>query len=155
MRQEITLCYCDPFYDISMRKWELMHYGFECQCKACKNPDDPTSFAHTSRERRWKLRSLDSQIRLARDDAEKLEVRLEMVGAMKEEGLCAPMMAFLYMEIAQICAGGGDFVMAAKAARKALETYSTCVGGENERSREAAKSVRAFERQIPSKLSKK
>jgi hypothetical protein len=78
-----------------------------------------------------------------------------MVGVMKEEGLCTPMMAWLYLEIARICAGSEDFVTAAKAARKALETYTTCVGGENERSIGAAKSVRAFKRQIPTKLLKK
>ena len=153
-RQEITLCYCDPFYDISMRKWELMHYGFECQCKACKNPDDPESFAHASRERRWKMRNLDAALRIAVSASEQLQVRLDLVGTMKAEGMCTPYMDFLYLEIARICAQGEDYVTAAKAAKKAQETYSICVGAENHRALKAGKSVRAFERQIPGGLKK-
>lgn len=131
-----------------MRTWELKHYGFKCVCKACLNPDDPTSFAHASRERRWKLRELEVSLGMATNDDERLRIRLEMVAAMKAEGLCCPIMAHMYLEVARICERKGDLDMAVKAARKALETSITCMGAESEKSVDMAKSVRAFERQL-------
>jgi hypothetical protein len=147
--QEITLCYCDPFYDVSMRKWELMHYGFECQCRACVDFGTADTFAHDSRERRWKLREWDKELQMTTNDAERLEIRLYMVGTQKEEGLCNPAMASAYLEIARICERGGDVMMAVKAAKKALEIYTLCLGTESENADNAAKSVRAFEKQLP------
>lgn len=145
--QEITLCYCDPYFDISMRRWELKHYGFQCRCKACINPDDPKSFAFASRERRWKLRELDIELRVAAKDTDRLRIRIETVATMREEGLCCPMMAHMYLEIARGFERGGDVEKAVKAATKALETYTICLGIANEKTQDAAKSVRAFEKQ--------
>ena len=150
VKQEITLCYCDPLYDISMRGWELMHYGFECQCNACTDLDNPHSFGAASRERRWKMRELDMKLRMAvMKETEKLGIRLELVGLLKEEGLCNVLMASTYLDIARGCEQGGDVIMAVKAAKKALEIFTICCGADHELSENAAKSVRAFEKQLP------
>jgi hypothetical protein len=45
--------------------------------------------------------------------------------------------------------------MAVKAARKALQTNTICLGAENERAEDAAKTVRAFEKQLPKRILKK
>ena len=57
--EEITLCYCDPHHDTALRRWELKHYGFECDCPACEDSSDPDSFAAISAQRRYRLRELD------------------------------------------------------------------------------------------------
>ena len=94
------------------------------------------------------MRSLEAEVRMARSDGERLQVRIDLVGTMKAEGMCTPYMGFLYLEIARLCARANDYATAVKAARKALQTYTTCVGSENEKSVDAAKSVRAFEKQL-------
>jgi tetratricopeptide (TPR) repeat protein len=132
-----------------MRRWELQHYGFECKCRACVDIDTPGSFGAASRERRWKMRELNQQLRVVANDQERLQVRLEQIAAMAEEGFCLPAMGDMYLEVARICERNGDLLMAVKAARKALENYTTCYGAENERTTDAAKSVRAFEKQLP------
>jgi hypothetical protein len=132
-----------------MRKWELMHYDFECRCRACVDFDKAKTFAHGSHERRWKLREWNKGLYMCTKDAERLEIRLNMVGTMSEEGMCIPAMAYSYIEIAEICERGGDIVMAVKAAKKALETYTICFGIDSKWVEDAAKSVWTFEKQLP------
>lgn len=127
-----------------MRKWELMHYDFECKCRACTNFDQAGTFAQESRERRWKLRELEKEVYLCVSDAEQLVNRLDMVGLMREEGLCNPSLAYVYLEVARICERCEDHAMAVKAARKAVEVYAICLGAKSEKTLEAAKSLRAF-----------
>ena len=97
MQKEITLSYCDPTYDYSMRLWELNHYGFECNCPACIDVDVPGSFADQSKERRWRLRELDDglvggSLPGGGVDAN-LKVQIEMVALMREEGMVSPNLA--------------------------------------------------------------
>ncbi|KIW03496.1 uncharacterized protein PV09_05263 [Verruconis gallopava] len=146
--EEITVCYCDPFYDVSMRRWELMHYGFECRCRACHDFDKAGTFANESRERRWKLRELGLALPLCQSEAERLRVRLQMVAATKAEGLQNPAVANMYLEIAQICDHTGDGEMAVKAARKALDMFTVCLGADSEDAQDAAKRVRVLEKQL-------
>lgn len=87
-RQEITVSYCDPYLDVSMRMFELWHYGFECDCPACGDTRIVGSFAAKSRDRRWRLREIDDWIFL--DDKEKLKAKVEAVAVIKEEGLLIP-----------------------------------------------------------------
>jgi hypothetical protein len=91
--QEITLSYCDPFYDPSMRRWELQHYGFQCKCIACTDIEVPGSFAEKSRERRWRLRELDDSFDVQPSKDQKLRMGVEMAKLMREEGLCTPNLA--------------------------------------------------------------
>jgi hypothetical protein len=42
--------------------------------------------------------------------------------------------------------------MAVKAARKALQTNTICLGTENERAEDAANTLRAFEKQLPKRI---
>lgn len=104
--EEITLTYCDPLYDVAMRKWELQHYGFKCDCKACIELDengamDPTCFAAASAERRYRLRELDELLGGTRfgvtfgldtavGDAGRLTYLLESASLMVDEGLMTP-----------------------------------------------------------------
>jgi hypothetical protein len=88
--EEITLSYCDPTYDPSMRKWELKHYGFECDCKACVDMDIDGSFASKSRERRWLLRDNFDILDYQADPDKKLRLNLECAKMMNEEGMCTP-----------------------------------------------------------------
>jgi hypothetical protein len=90
VKQEITISYCDPFYDYMFRKFELRTYGFECNCIACGDATDPQSFAAESRERRWRLREITDRIYF--DDGEKFESKLEAVALLKEEGLITPVL---------------------------------------------------------------
>jgi hypothetical protein len=147
--QEITLCYVDELHDASLRGWHFMHYGFECQCKACKDRNDTKSFAHASHERRWKMRELDLKLRMVSlSEDERFKARLHMVAAMKSEGLCSPQMADHYLQIARASASKDDMEFAVKAAKKALEMFTVCCGAEHEFSVRTVKTVRAFEKQL-------
>jgi hypothetical protein len=64
--QEITISYCDTTHDKRLRAWELSHYGFTCDCAACGDEDDETTFAYSSAQRRFRLRELESETRLLR-----------------------------------------------------------------------------------------
>jgi len=51
---EITFSYCDMAKEKTLRAWELKHYGFVCDCRACsEDEDDLETFAHQSAERRY------------------------------------------------------------------------------------------------------
>ena len=104
--EEVTLTYCDPLYDTAMRRWELQHYGFRCDCKACVEPDesgamDPSGFAAASAERRYRLRELDELLGGSRfgftpgthaaiEEEKRLRHLLETAGLMVDEGLVTP-----------------------------------------------------------------
>jgi hypothetical protein len=94
--QEITLSYCDPTYDPSMRRWELQHYGFECTCPACTDIDVDGSFASYSRGRRWRLRDIFDVVDLETDSSERLKMEIECAKLMVEEGMCTPSLAKVY-----------------------------------------------------------
>jgi hypothetical protein len=65
--EEITLSYCDMIHDKASRSWELKHYGFVCDCRACtEDEDDETTFAHKSAERRFRLQELERETRYLR-----------------------------------------------------------------------------------------
>jgi hypothetical protein len=67
------------------------HYGFECECKACANAENPNSFAAKSRDRRWRLRELDDKLFYREDDiAIEFNDKIELAVLMGEEGLCVP-----------------------------------------------------------------
>lgn len=65
--EEITLSYCDMIHDKTLRSWELKHYGFVCDCRACtEDEDDDTTFAHQSAMRRFRLQELERETRYLR-----------------------------------------------------------------------------------------
>jgi hypothetical protein len=72
--EEITLSYCDMMHDKMLRSWELKHYGFVCNCRAC---DEDNEFAHQSGARRYRLQELKRETQSLRG------ARLEE-GAMQE-----------------------------------------------------------------------
>ncbi|KAF2429205.1 SET domain-containing protein [Tothia fuscella] len=147
--EEITLSYCDPFYDISMRRWELQHYGFVCECIACTDIETPGSFGQQSKDRRWRLREIDDSFDVQPSADMKLKMGIEMVSLMAREGLCTPNLAHTYLQIARISADKGDMHTAVKAAKHALENYLICLGKDSEKTKNAEKSLRAFTKQLP------
>lgn len=50
--EEITLSYCDMGHGKRLRAWELKHYGFVCDCKACGDVEDVSLESKTERGRR-------------------------------------------------------------------------------------------------------
>jgi hypothetical protein len=92
---EITISYCDMIHDKSLRAWELKHYGFVCDCRACaEDEDDESTFAHKSASRRFRLQELERETRFLtgkrleegikqKDFVKKL---LEMAALHQEEG---------------------------------------------------------------------
>jgi hypothetical protein len=93
---EITISYCDMVHDSRLRTWELSHYGFTCDCPACGDEDDETSFAYSSAQRRFRLRELESETKLLR-------------GARLEEGARQPDFVRKLLELAATHQGEGDF----------------------------------------------
>jgi hypothetical protein len=62
--EEITLSYCDMTHVWELRAYELKHYGFVCDCRACiGNVKDLTTFAGQSTERRFRLEELETETR--------------------------------------------------------------------------------------------
>lgn len=131
-----------------MRKHHLKHYGFECNCRACQDPNTD-EFAAASRERRFKISELNRLLPLMCDDHELFETRLKIIVCIRDEGLLPVSLGEHYLEVARICARKGDMETAVKAAKKALEVYVTCLGDDHEVSEDTAKSVKAFEKQLP------
>jgi hypothetical protein len=65
--EEITLSYCDMIHDKTLRSWELKHYGFVCDCRACAgNEDDENTYAYQSAGRRFRLLELERETKLLR-----------------------------------------------------------------------------------------
>jgi len=65
--EEITLSYCDMIHEKTLRSWELKHYGFTCNCRACtEDENDETTFAHQSAERRFRLQKFERETRFLR-----------------------------------------------------------------------------------------
>jgi hypothetical protein len=92
---EITISYCDMIHDRMLRAWELKHYGFVCDCRACaENEDDESTFAHKSAARRFRLQELERETRYLRGkhleegvkQKEFVKKLLEMAALHQEEG---------------------------------------------------------------------
>lgn len=65
--EEITFSYCDMSHDKATRAWELKHYGFKCNCRACTEDErDVNGFAYKSRLRRFRIMDLESETRCKR-----------------------------------------------------------------------------------------
>lgn len=95
--EEITLSYCDMIHDKTLRSWELKHYGFICDCRACaEDEDDDTTFAHQSALRRFRLQELERETRFLRGS------RLE--AGMKEAGFVSKL-----LQLAALHQQEGDF----------------------------------------------
>ncbi|KAE9962293.1 hypothetical protein BLS_000565 [Venturia inaequalis] len=150
--EEITLSYVDPFYEPLQRKWELQHYGFACGCLACVNLDDEESFGANSRERRFRLAGLEERSTYPETFKEALMGKIEIAAVMREEGLSGACLGdtLSYLSIARLVANNNppDFKFALTAATQALDVYTTCLGADSEKAIEAAKSARAFKKQI-------
>jgi hypothetical protein len=54
-----------------------------------------------------------------------------------------------YLDLARLCATKSDFKNAVRAASNASDVYTTCLGADSDKAQDAAKSVRAFEMQVP------
>lgn len=82
-----------------MRRWELQHYGFACDCPACGDTSEPGSFAAESVERRHRLAELEDRMLgplitgSAEMDCRRIEERLETAALMMEEGLVSANLA--------------------------------------------------------------
>ncbi|KAF2799362.1 hypothetical protein K505DRAFT_68262 [Melanomma pulvis-pyrius CBS 109.77] len=64
--EQITLSYCDMTHDKMLRRWELKHYGFICDCPACGDDNDPSSFASQSAARRYRVMELQQETKAFR-----------------------------------------------------------------------------------------
>lgn len=64
--EQITLSYCDMTHDKALRRWELKHYGFTCDCPACGNDNDPSTFSSKSAARRYRIDELQKETRALR-----------------------------------------------------------------------------------------
>lgn len=92
---ELTFSYCDMTKEKTLRAWELKHYGFVCDCRACtEDEDDPDTFAHQSAERRFRIVELDRATKYLRgprlqEGAKQpgfIKQLLSLAGLHKEEG---------------------------------------------------------------------
>ena len=81
----------------TLRSWELKHYGFICDCRACtENADDETTFAHESMERRYKIQELERGTKFFR-------------GHRLKEGMDVPEFVPKLVELAALYRQEGDF----------------------------------------------
>ncbi|CAO2652075.1 Nn.00g003580.m01.CDS01 [Neocucurbitaria sp. VM-36] len=137
--EEITLSYCDMIHDKTLRSWELKHYGFTCDCRACaEDEDDETTFAYHSASRRFKLQELERETRFLRgsrllegakqpDFVGKL---LQLAALHQQEGDFTARLASVFLDIALICEVSGDLKMAEVAAAKAVQVKKDCQGAD-------------------------
>ncbi|RMZ70357.1 SET domain-containing 5 [Pyrenophora seminiperda CCB06] len=136
MDDEITISYCDMIHDKALRQWELKHYGFVCDCPACGNEDDESSFAYQSAERRYKLQELERETRFLRganltegakqdDFVQKL---VEIAALHTLEGDFSARLAAAFLDIALVCEHKGDMKMAEAAGARAVQVKKDCQG---------------------------
>ncbi|KAF1981607.1 SET domain-containing protein [Aulographum hederae CBS 113979] len=167
--EEITICYTSPFLLPQARRWELKHYGFECNCPACGPTLNPKSFASKSYERRAKLMALEETSGLGEvtyeegqrvdgangaDNANEIKRLLEMIGLCLEEGLASPIVAEICIRIADICEQAGDLVHGHQAARKGYEMNLLCLGADHETTQQITAVLNAIEIALAKKLKK-
>ncbi|ORY08989.1 hypothetical protein BCR34DRAFT_625973 [Clohesyomyces aquaticus] len=134
--EQITLAYCDTTHDKATRLWELKHYGFVCDCRACADGSDPTSFAAKSAARRYRMMELQQETRMFRGKFLEVGAQTEGVVAkllefaklMNEEGDRTFRTATVYLDIALVCEHKGDLKFAKGAAQKALQIIMDCAG---------------------------
>ncbi|KAH7380297.1 hypothetical protein DE146DRAFT_749203 [Phaeosphaeria sp. MPI-PUGE-AT-0046c] len=134
---EITLSYCDMTHDKQLRAWELKHYGFVCDCRACaEDEDDEATFAYQSAMRRFRLQELDRETRFLRgrklEEGAKAEgfvkKLLEMAALHQQEGDWTARLANVFLDLALVCEHNGDMKMAEVTATKALQVKKDCQG---------------------------
>jgi hypothetical protein len=134
--EEITLSYCDMNHDKATRRWELKHYGFECNCAACVNDNDPDSFAALSAQRRIRLMELDKEFQRTRwrylevgaKEPGFVEKLLEYAKLLNEEGDYTIKLANTYLDIGLVCEQYSDFKKAYSCALKALKVVMDSLG---------------------------
>ncbi|KAF2746377.1 SET domain-containing protein, partial [Sporormia fimetaria CBS 119925] len=127
--EEITISYCDITLDRASRRWELMHYGFECECPACDDDEDPESFAAQTGPRRFRLMEIEEELKFMRGPMIAYGAKQEgFVGKLLEytkllidEGDYTVRLANAYLDIAMTCEEHGDLRSAKLAALKALQ----------------------------------
>lgn len=98
--EEITISYCDMVHEKRLRAYELKHYGFVCDCRACVEGREG-SFAFESIGRRMRLGELEGVTRPLRgrrleEGAGKKEFisgLLEMAALLQKEGDFTPRLA--------------------------------------------------------------
>ncbi|KAF3048456.1 hypothetical protein E8E11_006839 [Didymella keratinophila] len=66
--EEITISYVDGEHGKRLRAWELRHYGLVCQCEACGDEEDESSYAYASAERRLQIQELERETQLLRGE---------------------------------------------------------------------------------------
>jgi len=149
---QITLSYCDMIHDKSLRTWELKHYGFVCDCRACtENEEDDTTFAYHSGQRRYRLQELDRETKFLRGryldrgakEKDLVKKLLEMAALHQQEGdwtarlanvwvnCCgrgSQLMCYRFLDIALVCEFNNDLKMAALTAAKAVQVKKDCQG---------------------------
>lgn len=95
--EEITISYCDMVHDKKLRSWELKHYGFECDCRACAGDEnDVDTFAHKSAGRRYLILELEKETRFLR-------------GRRLEDGVNTPDFANKLLQLAVLHQDEGDY----------------------------------------------
>ncbi|KAF1935876.1 SET domain-containing protein [Clathrospora elynae] len=137
--EEIVLSYCDMIHDKPLRTWELKHYGFVCDCRACvEDEDDETTYAHLSAVRRFRLNELERETRLLRGarleegaSQEDFVTKLVQMAALHQmEGDFTARLPALFLDIALVCEFKGDFKMAEVAAARAVHAKKDCQGAD-------------------------
>ncbi|KAF1849229.1 SET domain-containing protein [Cucurbitaria berberidis CBS 394.84] len=137
--EEITLSYCDMIHDKTLRLWELKHYGFTCDCRACTgDEDDETTFAYHSALRRFRLQELERETRFLRGpklyegavQPDFVRQLLQLAALHQEEGDYTARLASVFLDLALVCEVSGDLKMAEVAAGKAVQVKKDCQGAD-------------------------
>ncbi|KAF2818634.1 SET domain-containing protein [Ophiobolus disseminans] len=137
--EQITLSYCDMTHERKLRSWELRHYGFVCDCRACTgDEEDETTFANQSAERRFRLEELERETKNLRgkyllqgaQDPNFAKKLLEMAALHQQEGDWTARLANVFLDIALVCEVHGDVEMAVVAGAKAVQVKRDCQGAD-------------------------
>ncbi|OAL44501.1 SET domain-containing protein [Pyrenochaeta sp. DS3sAY3a] len=128
--EELTFSYCDMSHDKATRAWELKHYGFKCDCRACTEDErDVNGFAYKSRVRRFRIMDLESETRCKRGlllesnakDRMFVTKLVELATLYLSEGNYSARLAGVYLDIVLVCEMHNDLGMAVRGAAKAEE----------------------------------
>ncbi|KAF2686976.1 SET domain-containing protein [Lentithecium fluviatile CBS 122367] len=137
---ELTFSYCDMTKEKTLRAWELKHYGFSCDCRACAGDGgDPESFAHQSAERRFRIHELDRATKVLRGARLGEGARtpgfvnqlLELAQLHREEGDYSIRLARIYLDLALVCEIASDWKNGVECAANAVKVKRECQGADS------------------------
>ncbi|KAL8658828.1 MAG: hypothetical protein Q9226_000761 [Calogaya cf. arnoldii] len=149
--KEIVTTYIEICRDRAQRQFDLLPWGFQCDCQAC---DGSTEFGQASDRRRKRLRELEHNNTLeTRFESRDLwQFVIECMDLLREEEVEDREMKRNYATAAELHEKLGNLEKAYEWQEKVVEQIATCAGTDHDRYHEAQAKLQDLRRQLGRQL---